>query len=141
MARLGDRLRTIWRKITLRRHKGELAALRLSRRLGPLAGFPIFLSIFFWWFTLNLPAAVLGLVALSLMESSAQGKALIGGALYLPLSIYALIVLCAAAPWFFRWYFIAVGLMFGRTAMADRKEAELIAAIASTSCTSSTHHH
>lgn len=34
-----------------------------------------------------------------------------------------------ATPWFFRWYFIAVGLMFGRTAMADRKEAELVAAI------------
>lgn len=133
MARLGDRLRTIWRKITLRRHKGELAALRISRRLGPLAGFPIFLSVFFWWFTLNLPITVLGIVALSLMDSSEQGKVLIGGALYVPLSIYTLIVLCAAAPWFFRWYFIAVGLMFGRTAMADRKEAELLTAIASNS--------
>lgn len=84
---MGDRLRTAWRKITLRRHKGELAALRLARRFSPLAIFPIFLSVFFWWFALNLPVAALGILALSLMESSEQGKALIGAALYLPLSI------------------------------------------------------
>ena len=45
-------------------------------------------------------------------------------------SLSALIVLCVAAPWFFRWYFIAVSLMFGRHAMADRKKAELVDAIA-----------
>jgi hypothetical protein len=30
------------------------------------------------------------------------------------------------APWFFRWYFVSVGLMFGRTGMARRKSQSLL---------------
>jgi hypothetical protein len=35
----------------------------------------------------------------------------------------------AAAGWFFDWYLIALGLMFGRNARAAAKEAPLIATI------------
>ena len=123
------RIRIAWRKITLRRHRSELSALRLARRLGPLALLPILVTSAFWWFTLNLPTITLGLAALALMDSFQQGTALIGGFVVLALSIYGLIVVCVAAPWFFRWYIVGVSLMFGRTARASRKEAELIVAI------------
>jgi hypothetical protein len=29
------------------------------------------------------------------------------------------------APWFFRWYFIAASLMFGKTGMAEAKRKDL----------------
>jgi hypothetical protein len=45
-------------------------------------------------------------------------------------SFFAILDAGLISPWFFRWYFIAANMMFGGTAMADRKEAELIAAIA-----------
>ena len=47
-----------------------------------------------------------------------------------PLSIAIFALLFGIFPWFFRWYAISVALMFGRKSMADRAEAELIAAIA-----------
>jgi hypothetical protein len=135
MAGVADRIRSAWRRITLRRYKSEFSALRIARRIGPLAIFPIFLTVGFWWFALNLPAIVIGTAAISMMRSDPQTYKLFGGAIYLPLYLYAFAVLAAAAPWFFRWHFIAVALMFGRTAMADRKEAELIAAIAAAEAT------
>ena len=129
MIRRQARAREWWRRSTLRRHRSELRALRLARKLGPLAIFPIFLTIAFWWLVLGLPCLVVGIPALSLTESAHPIHRLVGGALFLPVSIYAIAILCVAAPWFFHWYFIAAGLMLGRDAMADRKEAELIAAI------------
>ncbi len=126
---IADRLKSTWRRITLCRHRSELAALRLARSLGLLAIFPISLTVCFWWFALNLPTIMLGIPALMMMESDQGIQKLIGGAIYLPLSIYAIVVLTVAAPWFFRWYFIAVALMFGRTGMADNKEAELLSAL------------
>ena len=116
-----------WRKITLRRHRSELWALDLALRWKPLALYPIFATVSAWWFALCLPAALPGLAGLALVQS---GHPLLGAALYLPASVYALVVLCMAAPWFFRWYVIAVALMFGRPAMAYRKRAKLVAAIA-----------
>lgn len=124
-----ERLLTLWRWITLRRHRSELQALGMARRLGPLAMLPISIILGFWWLALNLPAMLVAIPAISLMYSTEQTRRVIGGALYVPLSFYAIWVLCFAAPWLFRWYFVAVGLTFGRPAMADRKEAELIANI------------
>lgn len=115
-----------WRKITLSRHRSELRALDLAMRWKPLALFPIFLTVGFWWFALSLPATLPGLAGLVLAQS---GHLLLGGALYIPASLYALVAVCVAAPWFFRWYVIAVALMFGRSAMASRKQAELLASI------------
>lgn len=33
--------------------------------------------------------------------------------------------LAILAPWFFRWYFVCAGLMFGRTDLAQSKEKEV----------------
>lgn len=126
-------LKDLWRRITLKRHLSELRALRLARAFGVFATFPIFLTIAFWWFALNLPVILIATPTIMLMNSDMQAQRLVGGAMLIPVSFYSIIVLVAAAPWFFRWYFIAAGLMFGRTTMADRKESELIAAIASSS--------
>ena len=134
--RLQDSWWQLWRKITLRRHRSELRALSMARRLGPFAIFPIFLNLTYWWFAMILPALVFGTPGLVLVSSDVPGISLVGGPLYLLAgsfyilaSIYALAAICIAAPWFFHWYLIAVGLMFGRTAMADKKETDLIAAI------------
>ena len=119
----------LWRKITLKRHKSELRALRFARRLGALAIFPISLTIAFWWFALIIPILVLVIPATEMINSGSLTVKVLGWAVFAPSSVFALIVVVIAAPWFFRWYFIAFELMFGRTGMADRKEAELITAI------------
>lgn len=124
-----QRLLHIWRRINHRRHQSDLMALWLARRMSVLAIFPIFINLALWWFALALPCIVLGIPALTLMEHDVAAFRLIGGALYGLTSVYAVIILIAAAPWFFGWYFIAVGLMFGRSGMADQKEAGLVAAI------------
>jgi len=67
---------------------------------------------------------------MTLIEAEHTGLRLLGWILCIPASLYALAAVCLAAPWFLHWYFIAVSLMFGRPAMADRKETELVAAIA-----------
>jgi hypothetical protein len=120
-----------WRKITLRRHKGELRALRTARAFPLLAIFPIGRTVGFWWFALCaafvLPPYVLGLVLTGSAIPLAQG---LGSAVLILVQVFAFVALVFVAPWFFRWYFISAGLMLGRAAMADRKEAQLLMAIA-----------
>jgi len=125
-----DQVLAVWKRMALRRHKSELRALRAARSFGPLAIFPIFLTVTFWWFALALPSTVLGGAGIALIEAEHKGLRLLGWILFIPASLYALAAVCLAAPWFLRWYFIAFSLMFGRHAMADRKETELVAAIA-----------
>ncbi len=119
-----------WRKVTLARHRSELRALRLARRLGFLAIFPIALTVFFWWFALGIPLLVVFLPIMWLVDSSTGAMRVLGMLLMTPLSIAIFALLFGIFPWFFRWYAISVALMFGRKSMADRAEAELIAAIA-----------
>jgi len=124
-----DQVLAVWKGMTFRRHKSELRALRAARSFGPLAIFPIFFTVTFWWFALGLPSAVLGGAGITLIEAEHTGMRLLGWILFILASLYALAAVCVAAPWFLRWGFIAVSLMFGRHAMADRKETELVAAI------------
>ena len=63
---------------------------------------------------------------MTLIEAEHPAIRLLGWMFFIPASLYALAAICVAAPWFLRWYFIAVNLMFGRHAMADRKETELV---------------
>ncbi len=92
-----------------------------------MAIFPIFLTVGGWYFLLGgIPSLVLFLLQQALHALSP----LLGVAMFLVNSTIAVVGLCLIAPWFFRWYFIAASMMLGRTAMADRKEAELIALIA-----------
>jgi hypothetical protein len=122
--------RARYRKITASRLRSELWALDLAFRVKPLSIFPIFATVGFWWFAAALFALVPGLVGMVLWQLDTGPLRLFGGALHLAASVGALILLCLAAPWFFRWYFIAVTLMLGRPAMAERKRAALLAAIA-----------
>lgn len=121
---------TIWRHITRLRHATEASTLRLARRVGPLAMLPISIMCCFWWLLMTLPVTLLGIPAFSLAGSADPTARLIGNAIiWLLLTPYAIIVLCRAAPWLFRWYAIGVGLTFYRPAMADRKSAELAATL------------
>lgn len=116
----------LWRRITLRRHRSELRALRAARYMPAMAIFPIFLTVGGWFFLLaGLPS-----LALFLLLQLLSGLGAFIGAFFLALyAIFGFVATVFVAPWFFGWYFIAAGLMFGRTGMADKKEAELIAAI------------
>jgi hypothetical protein len=119
-----------WRCVTLCRHRSELRALDFALKWKPLAIFPIFVTVGCWWFALCLPASLPGVIGLVLWQSADPVWRLLGGSLYVPAAIYALVVLCFATPSFFRWYLVAVSLMLGSQAMADRKRAEIIAAMA-----------
>jgi hypothetical protein len=122
--------RAPWKRITLRRHKSELRALMTARAFTPLAIFPIFLTVGMWFFLLvGLPSLILFVLSQVLLGTDGAIGPALGAVVFVIHSILALFALCLVAPWFFGWYFIAAGLMFGRTAMADRKEAELTAAI------------
>jgi hypothetical protein len=99
---------------------------------------PIFTIVVFWWAVLSLPLLLVGIPSLTLMASPKPVEFLVGGVLYLMATIYAFTALYFAAPWFFRWYFIAVGLMFNRRGMADRKEGELVSAIRNAEATTGT---
>jgi len=60
----------------------------------------------------------IGLFSVFLLENAG----ILGAVINMVLGIGGLIIL---APWFFRWYFICAGLMFGRTKMAQTKEDEI----------------
>jgi hypothetical protein len=98
-----------------------------------LAIFPIFLTVGGWYFLL---AGIPSLVLFVLQQVLYTLNPLLGVVAFAVNSVLAIVALCVIAPWFFRWYFIAANMMFGRTAMADRKEAELIAAIAAAEASS-----
>jgi hypothetical protein len=119
-------LSPLWRNITLRRHRSELRALQAARTLPTLAIFPIFLTVGGWYVLL---AGIPSLVLFLLQQLLNGLHPLLGVAMFVVNSVIAFFALCFIAPWFFRWYFIAASMMLGRTAMAYRKEAELIAAI------------
>ena len=138
MTVLLDDARKWWGWITLLRHRSELRAIRIARSLRLLAIFPIFTTVVFWWFVFCLPAILVSIPSFSLMASPRPVEHLLGGVLYGIATLYALPALFFAAPWFFRWYFIAVGLMFNRSSMADRKEDELVSAIRNAEATTGT---
>jgi hypothetical protein len=124
------RVRAIWHRITLRRHRSELWALDLAKKVGWLANLPISIMTMFWWFAFIIPVLASYLLGHLLIVSGIPVAKVFGYAILATASLYAIAALCVAAPWFFRWYFIAFGLTFERHGMADKKEAELVAAIA-----------
>lgn len=127
-------LRDMWRRVTLRRHRSELRALGFARRVWPFSLFPIVLNLMFWWFVFCMVALAPLALGMGLIEIDFLLARILGIGLLAAVGFSGLIILPTASPWiaawFFRWYFIAAGLMFGRTKMADKKEAELVAAIA-----------
>lgn len=71
------------------------------------------------WVWYILPATPISFLLLPLLENGG-----IFGAI--SVMMIGLAVLLVLATWAFRWYFICVGLMFGRTKMAQAKEDEIL---------------
>ena len=111
-----------WHRVTYYRHRSELWALTIAMRVPLLAMIPIAAILGFWWVLAPLPIVL----PLYLLLDS---LGLVGELILAVLGIPALWVLLLAAPWFFGWYGIGVGLMFGRTSAARAKERFLVEAI------------
>jgi hypothetical protein len=120
---------SIWQRVTRLRHRSELFALRIARRVPLLAIFPIFATCMFWWLAACLIPAIVLLASMVLSGSGASVLSVLGLTLQALIAIPAFVAIIFAAPWFFGWYLVACGLMFGRTRAADAKEAVLMAAM------------
>jgi len=101
-----------WMKLQFTRH--EVWALKAARRV-PLFALFAFGTLWLWFF---LPMIPIGILSVVLLEKAG----IFGAIVNMALGIGGLAII---APWFFRWYFICAGLMFGRTKMAQSKENEV----------------
>ena len=96
-----------WISVGFTRH--ELWALKSAERM-PL--FALFFAATLWiWSLPFLPLLVFYTVL------TVRWPTLI----FVPSLVLAMAFFFFVAPWFFRWYFLSVGLMFGRTSMAAKK--------------------
>ncbi|WP_034850815.1 hypothetical protein [Sinorhizobium sojae] len=109
----------LWQRITYYRHRSELWAIGLAKQVPCLAALPIAMVLCFWWVIAPLPVLLPFILLL-------QALGPLGGTV---LGLVALMVLLLAAPWFFGWYGIAVGLTFGRFTAAGAKEKALVESI------------
>ncbi len=101
-------------RIRIRFLHHEAWALRTAKR-HPLLAIYAFITLWIWLIAAGLPFSLSVLV---LME--------FGGRLGTAISIFpAAAGLILITPWFFRWYFICAGVMFGSVTLAKRKEIEL----------------
>jgi hypothetical protein len=110
-----------WHWITYHRHRSELWGLRLAMRYPLLAMHSVGIIMILWWFLASMPLIILALI-LGHFIGLLASFALFG--------IPILILLSFVAPWFFGWYWIACGLMLGRTKNAATKEKFLTGSIA-----------
>ena len=101
-----------WVQLQFTRH--EAWALKAARRV-PLFALFAFGTLCLWFF---LPMIPIGTLLVLLLEKTG----IFGAIIKMALGIGSLAII---APWFFRWYFICAGLMFGRTKMAQSKENEV----------------
>jgi hypothetical protein len=115
----------LWRYIRYLRHRSELRALRCAMLIPYVAILPIFGICAFWWATFVLVVAPPALW----LEHLSQGSVFWGSIMLLPITIGSLAFLGYGIPWFSRWYWIAVTLMFGRDTHAKAKERSLIDAL------------
>ena len=105
-------------KLRFTRH--EAWSLNAARQAPLFAMFPVFILILVWVFVPMIP---LGIIILYLLYFSLFSD--VFGAIFLV--AFGLFLFVIVMPWFFRWYFICVGLMIRRTRMAQKKEAEILA--------------
>lgn len=99
-------------KLLFTRH--EAWALKAARRV-PLFALFAFATLWVWFFLPMIPIGILAFVTL-------EKAGVLGAIVNMVLGIGGLAII---APWFFRWYFICAGLMFGRTEMAQSKEDDV----------------
>lgn len=109
-----------WILLKFTRH--EAWAIKSARRV-PLLALFVFGTLWLWVF---LPMIPIGILFVYLLEENGTLGAL-GAILYMFLSTVAIVGLVVIFLWLARWYFICVGLMFGRTKMAQAKEQEVSA--------------
>ncbi|MEO1473633.1 MAG: hypothetical protein AAFS03_06790 [Pseudomonadota bacterium] len=102
-----------WTKLKFTRH--EIWAVKAARKV-PLFALFAFGTLWLWFF---LPMIPIGILSVFLLEN----MGIFGTVFNMVLGLGGLVII---APWFFRWYFICAGLMFGRTKMAQSKENEVL---------------
>ncbi|MGJ8594697.1 hypothetical protein [Sulfitobacter sp.] len=104
-------------RIALAFTRHEAWAIRTAMRF-PF--FAIFIHATLWgWVLLITPALVVG--------AYAQRLGIVGLLLIVPLGLG---ILALIFPWSLRWYFVCVGLMFGRPRMAQVKAAAVAQSLA-----------
>ncbi|WP_298849804.1 hypothetical protein [uncultured Ruegeria sp.] len=99
-------------KLRLARH--EAWVLKAARKV-PFLSLFVFGTLWVWFF---LPMIPIGILVIILLEHAVVFGAVIA-------SVVGITGLAVIAPWFFRWYLICVGLMFGRCGLALSKENEV----------------
>ncbi|RBW53025.1 hypothetical protein [Ruegeria sp. A3M17] len=100
--------------LKLRFTRNEAWALKVAKKV-PVMGFFTFGTLWVWFF---LPMIPVGIFCVWLLENAG----VIGAIASTVLGVGGLAIV---APWFFRWYFICVGLIFGRKRMALSKEDQV----------------
>jgi len=70
------------------------------------------------WIWFFLPMIPVGILFVLLFEKARILWAILS-------MVFGILGLGLLVPWFFHWYFICAGLMFGRTRMAQLKEDEV----------------
>ncbi|CTQ55025.1 hypothetical protein LP7551_03565 [Roseibium album] len=81
----------------------------------PILSLFVFGTLWIWFF---LPALLFGIPLTLLLEN----LGIFGKAIQFVLGFGGMVFL---VPWFFRWYFICLGLMFGGGTLAQAKEKEI----------------
>lgn len=112
----------LWFRVAFTRH--ELWALTLAQRLPLLAMLP-FLTLWIWFIVpaiLILFYSFISFELALLLVASGPDMLLVVLPFMVPIA-YPFVAYFV--PWAFRWHFIYLGLMRGRTKMAQAKEREL----------------
>lgn len=111
-------LQGMWRRITLYRHRSELMALRIAKRVPLLAIVPIGAVCLFWWYVWCLP-----FVPPLMVFASVPGMP--GTILMFLLILPIMAMLFFATPWFITWCLTALGMTFGKKERAEAMEQYL----------------
>ena len=104
------------RSLQLRFTRHEMWALKASRKV-PIFSLFAFGTLWIWFFVPMIP---IGIFSVFLLENAG----VLGAVINMVIGIGGLALI---APWFFRWYFVCAGLMFGRKKMAQKKEDDISA--------------
>ena len=98
----------------------ELWAVKMAQAY-PIAALYFMGSLSVWGLPLTPLSFLLFFGMIRLVE---MGRVIPAIALSAVGTFFGVAFLVIVAPWFFRWYFVAFGLMMGRGAMAERKLLE-----------------
>ena len=86
---------------------------------------PIFLMIIFWCFVYALPILPVSIFSILIVEQDPQPPSWLFLSVTLLQMLIALPATIIGFVYMTKWYMVAIGLMFGKTQVADKKEAFL----------------